>query len=378
MGSAKRSKKSKEIEDSRPTPGRADDLQGIKRALKGAVKHSGARSIVAQGDSLALLKKLPDSSVSLILTDPPYHSTRKENIYGDTFFKEDEHFLAWMTDLASEWARILKPNGSAYVFCSPSMSSRLEVSLESHLKPLNHITWTKPNDPGFDGWKGKMRKDALRRWYPHSERILYFEQKSDNPAHRTRLSAFLREIRIQSGMSGHELTAAVGAFGKVNHGGAVSNWETGRNVPSREQYERITSVLEATGKVQPLPPYEDVVRPFQMAAHLNYTDIWTFPSVRPYKGKHPAEKPIEMLSHIIAASTYEGDIVLDCFSGSGATAFAALCLNRRTVSLEIEDQWVVRTLERVFDGERTSPHQSLSSARARRDSLGPQERLDFA
>ena len=69
-----------------------------------------------------------------------------------------------------------------------------------------------------------------------------------------------------------------------------------------------------------MPPYEDIVRPFHMSGELDYMDVWNFPSVRPYRGKHPAEKPLEMLRHIISASSYEGDIVLDCFAGSGSTA----------------------------------------------------------
>jgi hypothetical protein len=42
-----------------------------------------------------MLSELPDSSVSLILTDSPYHSTGKSNISGDRSFEEDEHFLGW-------------------------------------------------------------------------------------------------------------------------------------------------------------------------------------------------------------------------------------------------------------------------------------------
>ena len=71
-----------------------------------------------------------------------------------------------------------------------------------------------------------------------------------------------------------------------------------------------------------------------------FTDVWNFPSVRPYKGKHPAEKPLDMLKHAIEATSYEGDIVLDCFGGSGSTLQAALETNRLTISIEIESEWV--------------------------------------
>lgn len=235
------------------------------------------------------------------------------------------------------------------------MSAQLEVMLSEFLRPLNHITWTKPNDPGFDGWKGKMSKEALRRWYPHSERVLFLEQATEGRGRRSTLGQFIREKRIAANLSGHRVTELTGEYGAVNHGGAISNWETGRNIPSREQYRKLVAVLEATGRIEDMPAYEDVVRPFNMTGELEYTDVWTFPSVRPYQGKHPAEKPLEMLRHAIEASTYPGDIVLDCFAGSGATAAAAIALNRRTVAIEIEEAWVRRVMDRVSASEVAAP-----------------------
>jgi len=145
----------------------------------------------------------------------------------------------------------------------------------------------------------------------------------------------------------NELTAITGAHGKVNHGGAVSNWEAGRNTPSREQYEKMRAAILATGKVASMPAYEDAVRVFTMDATKEFTDVWNFPSVRPYKGKHPAEKPAEMLEHAIEATTYPGDIVLDCFGGSGSTGLAAIKLGRRTISLEIEPKWATEITNRI-------------------------------
>ena len=89
-----------------------------------------------------------------------------------------------------------------------------------------------------------------------------------------------------------------------------------------------------------MPPYEDVIRVFSIDGSKEFTDVWTFPSVRPYKGKHPAEKPLAMLEHAIQATTHPGDIVLDCFAGSGSTALASLNLRRRTIALEIDRKWV--------------------------------------
>lgn len=332
---------------SKVTISRQRDFKQIAAAIEPHLLLSASLALVAKGDSLAMLRKLPQHSVSLILTDPPYHATKKQNIYGDRAFAEDQHYLDWMADYATEWHRVLRPNGSLFCFCDSSMAGRLEVLFSKSFNILSHVVWTKPNDPGFDGWKGKMKKEALRQWYPHSERILFAEPAVEGNLHRSPFGQFLRDSRKQAGLTMHQLTARIGAHGKVNHGGAVSNWEDGRNTPSREQYDRICKALIETGKMETMPPYEDVIRVFDMDASREFTDAWTFPSVRPYKGKHPAEKPVAMLEHAIAATTYPGDIVLDCFGGGGSTALAALKLRRRTVTMEIEPAWAAQIASRV-------------------------------
>jgi adenine-specific DNA-methyltransferase len=319
----------------------------IRSALRDHLEFSSARALVARGDSLSLLRELPDHSVSLILTDPPYHATKKKNIYGDTAFDQDEHYLTWMEDFSSEWRRVLRPNGSLFCCCDSSMAARLEILFAKNFNVLSHVVWTKPNDPGYDGWKGKMKKEALRQWYPHSERIMFAEPAVEGNLHRSLFGEFLQRVRKQAGLSGHELTAKIGAYGKVNHGGAVSNWEAGRNTPSRDQYDKICKAVLATRKVDFMPLYEDVIRPFLIDGTKEFTDVWNFPSVRPYKGKHPAEKPAAMLEHAIEATTFPGDIVLDCFAGSGSTALAALKLGRMVVAIEIDPGWSKKIAERV-------------------------------
>lgn len=319
---------------------RDQDFEKIKSSLSKYIRTTSPRGIFAEGDSLELLRRMPEHSISLILTDPPYHATKKQNIYGDTHFEEDKHYLEWMKKYSVEWRRVLRPNGSLFCFCDSSMAARLEVMFSETFNVLSHIVWTKPNDPGFDGWKGKMKKESLRQWYAHSERIIFAEPAIEGNLHRSPFAQFLRDVRKQSGLSGHQLTAMVGAYGKVNHGGAVSNWEAGRNTPSREQYKKICSAILSTKKVTDMPSYEDVIRVFNIDGTKEFTDVWNFQSVRPYKGKHPAEKPLNMLEHAIEATTFSGDIVLDCFAGSGSTALAALRLGRRAIAMEIDPRWI--------------------------------------
>lgn len=295
-------------------------------------------SVIVNGDSLELLKKIPDHSIALILTDPPYHSTKKNNIVGDRNFSRDSEYIDWMRSYATEWKRILKHNGSIFCFCSSTMSAQLQIMFSEHFNVLSEIVWTKPNAPGYDGWKQKMKKESLRQWYPHSERIIFLENAVKGNLFKSYFGNQLMNWRKSINMSTIKLAELTGAYGKVNHGGAVANWEAGRNIPSKVQYDKIKIVLTEHG-VPNIPDYEDMIRPFNVNKDIEFTDIWTFQTVRQYKGKHPAEKPLDLLEHVIKATTFEGDIVLDCFAGSCSTGLAALNLNRKAVLFEIDDKW---------------------------------------
>lgn len=326
---------------------RQKDFLCIKKSLSDTIKFDNESCIMSQGDSLEILKRIPAKSISLILTDPPYHSTKKKNIKGDSDFREDADFLNWIGKYIQEWQRILKPNGSIYCFCSSKMSNAVENKFRECFNVLANIVWTKPNEKGFDGWKQKMKKENLRQWYLDSERIIFAEPRFAGNPSGTYLGNFLKDVRIKSKISAKDLAESIGAYGKINHGGAVCNWETGRNIPSKEQYSKLCKAITDIGIVKRMPDYDDIVRVFNISADSPFTDVWNFKTVKPYKGKHPAEKPLDMLNHIIQASTNKDDIVLDCFSGSGATVLSALQLNRFGIGIEIETDWINSSIKAI-------------------------------
>ena len=80
--------------------------------------------------------------------------------------------------------------------------------------------------------------------------------------------------------------------------------------------------------------------------------MWDHINVRQYRGKHPAEKPTELLELIIRTSSNKGDIVLDTFSGSGATLESASNLDRLSIGMEIDDNWIKYSTERLTVGKK--------------------------
>ncbi|MFZ1509685.1 MAG: site-specific DNA-methyltransferase [Anaerolineae bacterium] len=91
-------------------------------------------------------------------------------------------------------------------------------------------------------------------------------------------------------------------------------------------------------------------------AGANPGDVWAFSHVHysnPEREDHPTQKPEALIARMILASSNEGDLVLDPFSGSGTTARVCQVLNRRCLAMEINPDYVERTRKRLalhFEG----------------------------
>ena len=78
--------------------------------------------------------------------------------------------------------------------------------------------------------------------------------------------------------------------------------------------------------------------------------VWTLSSPNGNEkdfGKHPTQKPVALLERIILASTSEGDLVMDPFSGSSTTGVAAIRLRRRFVGIELESEFLNLSVKRL-------------------------------
>ena len=78
-------------------------------------------------------------------------------------------------------------------------------------------------------------------------------------------------------------------------------------------------------------------------------DVWTTSLTKPSEkkhGKHPTQKPLEVLERIILASTNENDLILDPFSGSGTTGIAANKLNRNFVGIDNSTEYLDLSIRR--------------------------------
>jgi len=80
--------------------------------------------------------------------------------------------------------------------------------------------------------------------------------------------------------------------------------------------------------------------------------VWSIPLTPPREkihGKHPTQKPIELLRRIITASTERGDTILDPFNGTGTTGVVAKMLGRKYIGIETEKEYLEITKRRLKD-----------------------------
>jgi site-specific DNA-methyltransferase (adenine-specific) len=319
-----------------------------------------------QGDCLSVLPTLADNSVDLIVTDPPYFRVKKDA--WDRQWGTPKLFLAWLDRVLAEFHRVLRPNGSLYVFASPQMAARVEVLTAERFNVLTHIVWRKPASRA-----NQAEKEALRAPFPASERIIFAEHKgSDNIAKGEAgyeakcdqlrgfifepIRKYLDDERIAAGFSRGDCDAACGNQ-MSGHYFSTVQW----TLPTEANYLKLREAFNRSGgsylrtqyedlrtQYEDLrTQYEDLRRPFAVTADVPYTDVWDFPTVSHYAGKHPCEKPQALLRHIIAASSRPGATALDAFFGSGAVGEAAVALGRRCVAVEMSEHWVQSSAQRL-------------------------------
>ena len=321
---------------------------------------------VLLGDSIEVLKSLPDNSIDLIATDPPYFKVKKES--WDRQWDKPAEFIKWLDSCAEQWQRILKPNGSLYCFASPQMSARVEVMLSDRFKVLNRITWKKPP---YSTKAEMFDKESLRGFFPASESIVFCEHYgSDNIAKGEAgygakcdelrgfifepLRSYLDSEREKAGFTTRQVaeafqrkTGSRTVTGMAGHWFSSIQW----TLPTEENYlwlrELFGSEYLRTQYEELRTQYEELRRPFSVSADVPYTDVWTFPTVGYYSGKHPCEKPLALMEHIISASSRPGAVVLDCFAGGGSTLLAAQNLDRDFIGVEKDPGYHAIAISRI-------------------------------
>jgi len=220
-----------------------------------------AKLDLRNGDCKELLKSMPDNSIDLILTDPPYNIAQystgnikfnwRSDINND-IAKWDETPLDPKI-LVDDFKRILKPKGNAFVFTSYNMIGEWHKAFDSEYDTFQFMAWHKTN-----------------------------------PVPNFMKTSFLNSVEL-----------------------IVCFWNKGHtwNFTTQDKMHNFIETPICGGSERLKDP------------------------------KHPTQKPIRVLEHIMKIASNEGDVVLDPFMGVGSTGAAAINLNRNFVGFELDETY---------------------------------------
>jgi site-specific DNA-methyltransferase (adenine-specific) len=250
------------------------------------------------GDSIEWLTSLPAASVDLVFADPPYNIKKAE---WDTF-ESQQAYVEWSMRWIEQAARVLKPTGTLYVCGFSEILADLKAPAMRYFQGCRWLIWHYKN-------KANLGND----WGRSHESLLHFRKSKQHTFNTD-------EVRIPYGE--HTL-----------------------KYPTHPQAE--TSHF-ANGK-----PAGHVWHPHPNGAKpKDVLEIPTTCNGMHEKTPHKTQKPEELVRKVILASSNEGDVVLDPFSGSGTTAVCAEQLNRRWLACDLEADylgWGADRLELVED-----------------------------
>jgi len=333
--------------------------------------------LILLGDCLDILPTIGDNSVNLIYTDPPYFKVKSEA--WDRQWDKPAQFLGWLGEVLEEFRRVLAPNGSLYLFASPKMAARVELKVGEYFEILNRITWAKPP---FSTKAEMFRKEDMRSYFPTSEAVIFAEhfgadsQAKGESGYGAKcdelrgfvfepLRAYLDGEKARAGFTTRQVaerfqkkTGSRTVTGMAGHWFTSVQW----TLPTEENYQWLRELFSRDRPGEYLRreyedlrreyedlrrEYEDLRRPFNVSSEVPYTDIWNYPTVQSYPGKHPTEKPYQMHLDVINASSRPGDTVLDAFGGSCKVYDACLELGRVPIIIEKDEGYYRAAMKRI-------------------------------
>ncbi|EER1562835.1 site-specific DNA-methyltransferase, partial [Escherichia coli] len=199
-------------------------------------------------DCLEFIRSLPENSVDLIVTDPPYFKVKPEG--WDNQWAGDEDYLKWLDQCLAQFWRVLKPAGSLYLFCGHRLASDTEIMMRERFNVLNHIIWAKPSGR----WNG-CNKESLRAYFPATERILFAEHyqgpyRPKDAGYEAKgrtlkqhvmapLIAYFRDARAVLGITAKQIADATGKKNMVSHWFSAGQWQ----LPNESDYLKLQALF---------------------------------------------------------------------------------------------------------------------------------------
>lgn len=270
---------------------------------------SGNNFTLYQADCLKLLAEIPENSVDMIFADPPYFlssgsftcqngkmvSVKKGN--WDLCNGVEQNFkfhLEWI----KACRRVLKPSGTIWISGTYHSIYQCGYALQlNNFHILNDVAWLKPN----------ASPNLSCRFFTASHETIIWARKEKKAKHTFNYKQMVEW--------------------ENNYTKEIKCSHCGKN----DRYE----ILHEKGK--------------QMRS------VWaigTPKSIEKNFGKHPTQKPEDLLKRIVVASTNKGDLVLDPFSGSATTGIVSHLFGRKYIGIEMEKEYLDLSVQRFNELEK--------------------------
>jgi DNA modification methylase len=258
-----------------------------------------------RGDSLAILRRLPDQSVQCCVTSPPYWGLRDYGVRGQLGLESTpEAYLTRMVEVFREVRRVLRNDGVLFLNMGDSFES----------KQLVGMPWRLAFALQADGWY--LRSDII--WHKPNPMP---ESVTDRPT-KAHEYVFL-------------LTKSQRYFWDQE---AVKENGTGRIAGNNN--------VNRAGE-----PGFEIRNGFLKVADVewhsrNIRSVWTI-TPKPFRGAHFATFPPALVERCVKAGSKPGDVILDPFIGSGTVAAVSRSLGRDCIGIDLNPKYLTMARQRV-------------------------------
>lgn len=331
---------------------------------------------ILQGDCLAVLKTIPERSIQMCVTSPPYYGLRDYGVDGQIGLEDTpQEFISRLVDVFREVRRVLKDDGTLWVnigdsYCNsngyarasdqfqrkgrndaPANDGDLTRLHESGLKTKDligipwmlafalradgwylrqDIIWHKPN-PMPESVKDRCTKSHEYIFLLSKSQQYYFDheaikeevtQSTIERVHRGKLPTFCGDKCNPD--DPFYRTKSKNEYNPLKHKNLQENGQQNHSMHER--------------RAQGLPDEQYAAR--------NKRDVWTV-TTKPYSGAHFATYPEDLIKPCILAGSREGDLVLDPFNGAATTGVVCKRLKREYLGIELNPEYVDISNERL-------------------------------
>ena len=316
-------------------------------------------------DNIDVLTALLDDKevcgrVTLIYIDPPYNTggafeTRDfKHAYDDRFTLQS--YLSFMRKRLELMRQLLSKEGSIYV--------HLDSNMVFHVKVMMDEVFGMQNFKGMITRKKCKSKNFTRKTYGNISDYILFYTKTDQPVWNRPYEEWSDDKRLKEYPYIEEGTGR--RYKKVPvHAPGTRNGDTGKAwrglMPPEGKHWQFTpdklDEMDQRGEIywsQNGNPRRKVYLDRSLGVPVQ--DIWLdyldINNQNTLVTGYPTEKNIDMLKRIIETSSRPGDLVLDCFAGSGTTLVAAEQLGRQWIGADIGDEAIRTIQDRFLNGSR--------------------------